>query len=95
MIGKKMLMSLPIERFEVVSNVGDLTKARVKVYHLGANPNGTFFERSCIENSRDSFNYKPIVCDFNSNETDFQRRTAGSHHYFDEIFKTIRSEHRR
>lgn len=72
MIGKKMLMSLPIERFEVVSNVGDLTKARVKVYHLGANPNGTFFERSCIENSRDSFNYKPIVCDFNSNETDFK-----------------------
>ena len=72
MVGKKMLMSLPIERFEVVSNVGDLNKARVKVYHLGANPNGTYFEKSCIENSRDSFHNKPIVCDFNSNVTDFK-----------------------
>lgn len=56
------IISLPIEQYSVVNMSDDLARVEINVYHEGYNPNGSFFESCCFENSKESFKNKPICC---------------------------------
>ena len=59
----KLVMSLPIEKYSLSETTNDLAKVKIYVYHNGYNPNGSYFEDDCFENSKDSFSMnKPICC---------------------------------
>lgn len=56
------IISLPIEKYSMVNMSDDLAKVEINVYHEGYNPNGSFFETCCFENSKESFKNKPLCC---------------------------------
>lgn len=56
----KILMSLPVEKYIFSEITSDLARVQIHVYHNGYNPNGSFFEDSTFENSKESFKNKPL-----------------------------------
>lgn len=75
-------MSLPISKYELTNLTNDIAKARVYVYHTKANPNGSFFEEECLDNSKDSFMNKPIVASYKRDDNDEVEDFKG--HEYDE-----------
>jgi hypothetical protein len=72
----KMVISVPIEKYTFSELSNDLATVRINTYHNSYNPNGSFFEDDCFENSADSFKNKPICCayefDDEGNVVDFK-----------------------
>ena len=70
------ILRLPIEKYTFTELTDDQAKVRINVMHEKQNPNGTYFEKSSLYDSMDSFVNKPIVCayqyDSNGNITDFK-----------------------
>lgn len=56
----KILMSLPVDKYIFSEITSDLARVQIHVYHNGYNPNGSFFEDSTFENSKESFKNKPL-----------------------------------
>lgn len=73
---KNKIFSVPIQSYTLESITDDIAKLNANIYHLESNPNGSYFEESCLENSRDSFSNKPLVCavtyDEKGNPIDFE-----------------------
>lgn len=66
----KMVISVPIEKYSFSELSDDLARVRINVYHNSYNPNGSFFEDECFENSSESFKNKPICCAYTYDEED-------------------------
>lgn len=58
----KTVISIPIDRYTFTEISNDLGQLRINTYHNSYNPNGSFFEDDCLENSAESFKNKPICC---------------------------------
>ncbi|MDP4146631.1 MAG: hypothetical protein Q8936_19505 [Bacillota bacterium] len=64
----KIVISVPIEKYTFSEISSDLARVRINVYHNSYNPNGSFFEDDCFENSAESFKNKPICCAYQYDE---------------------------
>lgn len=75
-VKNKIVISVPIEKYTFSEISTDLARVRINVYHNSYNPNGSFFEDDCFENSAESFKNKPICCAYQYDDegeiTDFK-----------------------
>lgn len=67
---KKLVMSIPIEKYEFTEINSSLAKVRINVFHEKQNPNGSYFEEESLTNNKEGFSNKPIVASYVRNEDD-------------------------
>lgn len=59
---EKKLMSLPVQKYKFIENdTFDIARVEIQVLHEKENPNGSYFEYSSFESSKESFKNKPII----------------------------------
>lgn len=64
----KLVMSIPIEKYEFTEINNSLAKVRINVFHEKQNPNGSYFEEESLTNNKEGFQNKPIVTSYIKNE---------------------------
>lgn len=65
---EKLVMSIPIEKYEFTEINSSLANVRINVFHEKQNPNGSYFEEESLTNNKEGFQNKPIVASYIRNE---------------------------